>query len=103
MASWRALSAYFNRGRLVGLSIGPGTTPSVVTSLGLRLGDTVRVARSLYGKALRLSESQGGAWFVKTSDGRLDGFLRPSNGRPEPTSRILTLDVGDVGCPAMSP
>jgi hypothetical protein len=103
IASWRSLSAYFDRGRLVGLSFGPVTTPSVVTSLGLRLGDTIQVARSLYGKALRLSKSQGGAWFVKTSDGRLDGFLRPSNGRPGPTSRILTIDVGDVGCPAMSP
>ncbi|MGC1420035.1 MAG: hypothetical protein WA786_07955 [Acidimicrobiales bacterium] len=103
MATWQALSAYFNDDRLVGLSVGPGGTPSVRTSKGLRLGDSVRVARSLYGPSLRLSRNQGGSWFIATSDGRVDGFLRPSNGRPEPTSRILTIDVGDVGCPAMSP
>jgi hypothetical protein len=103
MASWHALSAYYDHNRLVGLSVGPGSTPSAETARGLRLGDPIRVARALYASSLRLSNNQGGAWFVTTSQGRLDGFLRPSNGRPEPTSRILTIHVGDVGCPAMSP
>jgi hypothetical protein len=103
MATWHNLSAYFDHDRLVGLSVGPGGTPSVRTSKGLRLGQSIRIARTLYGSALRVSNNQGGAWFVSTSEGRLDGFLVPSNGRPDSASRIFTIDVGDVGCPAMSP
>jgi hypothetical protein len=104
MAIWHALIAYFNDDRLVGLSLGPGTKPAGRTSGGLVLGDTLARARAIYGTSLRTSTEQGGAWFVKTGEGRLDGFLKPSSGRtPGPSSRILTIDVGDVGCPAMSP
>jgi len=104
MASWHALTTYFNHGRLVGLSLGPGAKPNGRTPAGLELGDTLARARALYGTTLRTSTEQGGAWFVKTRDGRLDGFLDPSTGRtPGPSARILTIDVGDVGCPAMSP
>lgn len=104
MATWHALITYFNDDQLVGLSLGPGTTPSGRTTVGLELGDTLSRARSLYGKALRTSNEQGGAWFVRTSSGRIDGYLKSSDARsPSPTSRVLTIDVGDVGCPAMSP
>jgi hypothetical protein len=104
MAPWHALIAYFNHDRLVGLSLGPGTNPAGRTTAGLELGDTLRRARTLYGKALRTSNEQGGAWFVRTSNGQIDGYLEPSDARSAgPTSRILTIDVGDVGCPAMSP
>jgi hypothetical protein len=104
MASWHSLIAYFDHDRLVGLSLGPGTIPVGRTSAGLQLGNTLARARSLYGTALRTSNVQGGAWFVRTSDGRIDGFVEPSDARsPGSTSRILTIDVGDVGCPAMSP
>jgi hypothetical protein len=104
MAAWHSLIAYFDHDRLVGLSLGPGAKPTGRTSVGLELGDTLTRARTLYGTALRTSTEQGGAWFVNTSSGRLDGFLEPSDARaPGPTSRILTIDVGDVGCPAMSP
>lgn len=103
-ASWRSFSAYFNHGRLVGLSLGPGRIPSGETSQGLRLGDTLSRAKSIYGTSLRTSTNQGGAWFIKTDQGRLDGFLVPSTGRaPGPRARIWTIDVGVVGCPAMSP
>lgn len=104
MSSWHSFSAYFNHGLLVGLSLGPGATPTGRTSRGLLLGDTLALARSLYGASLRTSTEQGGVWFVRTNKGRLDGFLVPSNGRtPKPSARILTIDVGVVGCPAMSP
>jgi hypothetical protein len=104
MASWRGFSAYFDRGRLVGISLGPGDTPLGRTSKGLELGDTLSHARKIYGTSLRTSTDQGGTWFVSTSEGRIEGFLNPSTGRtPKPSARILTIDVGDVGCPAMSP
>jgi hypothetical protein len=104
MSSWRGFSAYFDHGRLVGLSLGPGLTPAGRTSSGLRLGDTLERARALYGSSLHSSTEQGGTWFATTSTGRIDGFLNPSTGRtPKPSARILTIDVGVVGCPAMSP
>jgi hypothetical protein len=104
VSSWHGFSAYFDHGRLVGLSLGPDLTPSGRTSNGLKLGDTLGHARALYGASLRSSTEQGGTWFVTTSTGRIDGFLNPSTGRaPKPSARILTIDVGVVGCPAMSP
>ena len=104
MASWRAFSLYFNHHKLVGLSLGPGKVPTGETSRGLHLGDTLKRARSLYGTSLTTSGNGGGAWFVATNKGRLDGFLSPSTAAtPRPQSRILTIDVGVVGCPAMSP
>lgn len=104
MASWHAYSLYFNHHRLVGLSLGPGKVPAGETSRGLHLGDTLKRARSLYGTSLKTSNNGGGAWFVTTNKGRLDGFLSPSTSvAPRPQSRILTIDVGVVGCPAMSP
>ena len=42
MESWHAFSVYFDHGRLVGMSLGPGTRPAGETSRGLRLRDTVK-------------------------------------------------------------
>ncbi len=104
MTSWHSFSAYFNHQRLVGLSLGPGKQPNGMTSRGLHLGDTLARARLLYGTALRTSGNNGGAWFATSRTGRLDGFLSPSGARGQGShSRILTIDVGVVGCPAMSP
>lgn len=102
--SWHSLSVFFLHDRLVGLAFGPGHTPRVRTDLGLQLGDTLARARTLYGKRLTTSGNNGGAWFAKTSVGRLDGFLSPSGTHAQrPSSRILTIGVGVVGCPSMSP
>lgn len=104
IAKWHAFSLYFNHSRLVGLSLGPGREPLGRTSVGLEVGNTLRRARALYGKSLRVSTNQGGAWFVMTTSGHLNGFLSPSSGRsPTPDAKVLTIDVGNVGCPAMSP
>jgi len=103
-AEWYSLGVYFNHNRLVGISAGPGHVPPVRTPAGLLLGNTVAHARFLYGKKLTFNTQQGGAWFVATNVGRIAGFLSPATGRaPAPSAKILTMDVGVVGCPAMSP
>jgi hypothetical protein len=103
-AGWHAMTAYFDHGKVVGFSFGPAHAPSVRTSAGLTLGSTLTRARQIYGKHLTTSNAQGGVWFATTSSGRIDGFLIPSTGRaPTGASRINTIDVGVVGCPAMSP
>lgn len=102
--SWHSLGASFNHHRLVGLAFGPGRTPSVRTDAGLRLGDTLARARDLYAKTLTTSGNNGGAWYVTTPVGRIDGFLSSSGANASrPSSTIITMDVGVVGCPAMSP
>ena len=102
--TWRSMSAYFLHDRLVGLSFGPGRTLSVRTDEGLRLGDTLARARAIYGRRLTTSGNNGGSWFVATRVGRIDGFLKPSGASAlQPSATILTMDVGSVGCPAMSP
>ena len=104
MASWHALSVFFNKNRLVGISYGPGGTPAAHTTAGLRLRDTWARARSLYHNTLHFSALRGGSWYVKTPAGTIDGLLIPSTGKPpRATSRILTIDVGRVGCPAFTP
>ena len=104
MASWHALSVFFNKNRLVGISLGPGGTPGGATSAGLGLRDTWARARTLYHNALHFSTLRGGSWYVKTPSGLIDGLLIPNTGKPpRATSRILTIDVGRVGCPAFSP
>ena len=102
--TWHALSAYFDHGRLVGIQVGPGHQPSVQTAAGLRLGDTLRRARQLYAARLTTTDANGGGWIVATSTGRIDGFVGRDGPRgPVSSSTILTIDVGNVGCPAMSP
>ena len=101
---WSSMDLFFNHQRLVGISFGPGHSPNVRTAAGLRLGNTLGRARSLYGRKLTTSTSQGGAWFVATPVGRIEGFLNPSTARtPTSSARIWTIDVGVVGCPALSP
>lgn len=102
--TWRSMNAYFFHERLVGLSFGPGRTSSVRTEAGLGLGDTLARARALYGRRLTTSGNNGGSWFVATPVGRIDGFLNPSGANAlRPSATILTMDVGSVGCPALSP
>ena len=96
--------AYFNHHRLVGFEFGPGDVPAVRTAAGLKLGDPLSRARLIYAHKLTTSGVNGGAWFAATATGRIDGFLTWNGAYgPSPTSKIFTIDVGDVGCPAMSP
>lgn len=100
---WPGLQAYVGHGRFAGYSY-RGT--DLQTTAGLRVGDSIRQARRLYGNALRLSFEQGGAWFARTPAGQLDGFTYGRSGNRTdigPTSRIGTIEAGAVGCAALSP
>lgn len=104
LIQWPGLEAYFHRGRFVGYSYGQrkqtGGEPAFATRKGLRLGDTVAVGRGLYGSAFSVSAEQGGAWFVKTPQGRLMGFTSDVT---NPKGKVLTIEAGDVGGPALTP
>ncbi len=47
-----------------------------------------------------LSSAQGGSWLVRTRLGQIDGFLSDVT---KPNSRVLTIEAGHVGCPALTP
>lgn len=98
--AWPKTTAYFDDGEFVGYAT---TNTRFATAKGLRVGDTVAIARRLYGSELRLSGEQDGAWFAKTPSGKVDGFLTGEPYPPAPVARIATIDAGSVGCPAMSP
>jgi hypothetical protein len=101
---WSGLEAYFHRHRFVGYSYGTsrneGIQPTLSTPRGLRLEDTVARGKRLYGSAFRVSAAQGGSWSVRTRVGQIDGFLSDVTNLK---SRILTIEAGHVGCPALTP
>ena len=101
--SWRSLIVYFFDERLVGAALGPGGVPRGETAQGLRPGDTLARARAIYGRRLSTSTVQDGVWRVRTNSGRIDGFLLVHGPRPNNRSQIATIDIGVVGCPALSP
>ena len=105
---WPVLTAYFDRDRFVGYSTLAANgeklaEADVATAKGLRTGDTLAEARRLYGAALTTSAAQGGAWFAKTPDGRLEGYLSAEVNRDGPQPRIASIEAGQVGCPAATP
>jgi hypothetical protein len=100
---WPGLEAYFGRGRFTGYSY---RGAYLKTAAGLQVGDSIRQARQRYGKALRLSFEQDGAWFARTPLGSLDGFTYGRSGNRTdigPDSRVETIEAGTVGCAALSP
>jgi hypothetical protein len=101
---WPGLAAYFHDRRFVGYSYGPkisdGGLSTFATTRGLRVGETVRQARRIYGSAFKVSTAQGGSWSVRTPHGRIDGFLSDLT---KPRSKVLTIEAGNVGCPALTP
>jgi hypothetical protein len=97
---WPGLEVYFQRHRFVGYSYGSSKNLPLATERGLQLGDTVRTGRRIYGSAFKVSAAQGGSWLVRTRRGRIDGFLSDVT---NPKGKLLTIEAGYVGCPALSP
>jgi hypothetical protein len=94
----------FHRDRFIGYTYsllnGPGRTPILATTAGLGYGDTFARGRQLNGSAFTWGEYQGGTWHVLTTQGPIAGFV---SGIVSPRGHIMTIEAGDVGCPAMTP
>ena len=103
---WPGLQAYFLNRRFVGYSYTSGSShstrpaPVLATTRGLLVGDTIAQGKRLYGPAFHLSYAQGGSFTVHTKVGRIAGFLSDIL---HPKSRVLSIEAGNVGCPAMTP
>jgi hypothetical protein len=107
---WPAITAYFGRQRFIGFSTvwvnGIPRNPiesNAATAAELQIGDSLAVARQIYGTALTTSFAQGGAWFAATPTGRLAGNLTEEVNESTPPPRIEDIAAGVVGCPAASP
>jgi hypothetical protein len=89
--------------REIGLVREPGAI--LMTGRGLTLGDTVGVARRLYGTGLATSAAHGGVWSAVGNGGTLHGSVLPTiyplrvvtDKNP-----VATIDAGDTGCPPSS-
>jgi hypothetical protein len=108
------LTVLFYRMRFVGYQYGGNESPypgdarlqiRAMTAAGLVIGDTLATGRRLYGRAFRISTAQGGTWHAGTPRGRLRGYAygKPKHSDVSPSSRVASIDAGDVGCPALSP
>lgn len=97
---WPDLDAYFSKGAFVGYS---ATSRRLATEATMRVGDALSFAQQLYGAAVVTSTEQGGAWFVTTPVGEMEGLLTDEPNRPGSAPRIESIDAGAVGCPAATP
>ena len=77
--------------------------PDVISSKGLRLGDTIREAEEIYGSSFTTSAAQGGSWEAQTPTGRLIGLLVGPPGPVGTSDQIQMIAAGYLGCPAMTP
>jgi len=102
-AAWSGVTVFVDHGVFVGYSATANARTPVRADNGLLIGDTVARARQIFGRRLRVSGNQGGAWFARIPTGRFYGFLTPSGPPPGPRSTILSIEAGRVGCPAMTP
>jgi hypothetical protein len=117
MVRWGEISTFYSGGSFVGYRVlgASATYPSGggfyyggvghqgVTQEGLRVGDTLTEAQSLYGSALTTSTAQGGTYDVATSTGKLLGYLSGVPGQSSTPLVIESIGAGLVGCPAASP
>lgn len=98
--AWPGFSAYFDAGRFVGYAT---TGSALATARGLRVGDTVGGAQSLYGDDFTVSTAQGGSYRLRLPSGQLSGLLDGATATTIPTSAtIVTITAGAIGCPGLS-
>ena len=102
---WPGLVVFLRGHRFVGYSYRPAygshRVPILATARGLRVGDTLRMAKTLYGRDFHASRHHGGSWWARTPEGRLGGL---ASGWPEgPLGSVATITAGEVGCPAVAP
>jgi hypothetical protein len=107
---WRGLSAYFFGDVFVGYATGSllggpafNHIPNATTADGLRIGDPLAQAQSLYGGMLATSYAQGGSWTISTPEGAFRGLLTTPLSDASATPRIGDISAGSVGCPAVTP
>jgi hypothetical protein len=101
---WPGLVVFFQHGRFVGYSYRPAAgdrrEPMLATARGLRVGDTLKVGKFLYGSAFHDSAEHGGSWWATTPGGRVEGLVSGWPGGPR--GSVATIAAGELACPTVS-
>jgi hypothetical protein len=102
-----ALNVYFSGQRFVGYStqylrivatqIQAGIREEFRADGGLRLTDTVRQAKLLYGGAFKVYGARGGSWSVVTKSGTLTGSLLSPPALTGLSDQIDRISAGNIG------
>ncbi len=106
---WTNFSVYFLRGRLVGYQTGNNLTDkreptfNGETPHGLRIGDSLAEARTLYPGQVTTRAENGGVYAIRTTTGTIRGYLSLETSNPPDKIKIVSISAGSVGCPASSP
>jgi len=107
---WSNFAVFFYHGKFDGYQTGnyvPGKSEpkfNGVTPQGLRVGDTLARAETLYGSAISTNGAQDGVYAAVTKIGTIRGSLsNEPNQMPATKVKLLNISAGSVGCPAMSP
>jgi hypothetical protein len=107
------LTVFFHRDQFVGYQYGGNAfhphsdrlQVRAITGAGLAIGDTLATGQRLYRHAFHVSTAQGGTWQASTPHGKLTGYASGTSTTADvgPSSRVASIDAGDVGCPVSSP
>jgi hypothetical protein len=106
---WANFSVYFLGGRFVGYQTGDNLTDkreptfNGKTAQGLRVGDSLTEARTLFPGHVTARAENGGVYAITTSTGTIRGYLSLEIGSPPGKIKIVSISAGSVGCPAASP
>ena len=106
---WANFSVYFLDGRFVGYQTGNNLTvkrePAFggKTPQGLRVGDSLAVARLLYPGRVAVRGENGGVYAITTATGTIRGYLSLEISNPPDKIKVASISAGSVGCPAASP
>jgi hypothetical protein len=106
---WANFSVYFLGGRFVGYQTGNNLTDKPEpafngkTPQGLRIGDSLADARTLYPGRVTTRGENGGVYAITTATGTIRGYLSLEISNPPDKIKIVSISAGSVGCPAASP
>jgi hypothetical protein len=100
---WAGLDAFFHLGQFVGYAYGVAFQDRphaavLATYKGLRVGSPLQLGQRLYGAAFHYSHGRA-IWSVRTPQGKIKGF----DSGPNPQAPLISIEAGDIGCPAMTP
>ena len=94
---WPGLIVFFRSNRFVGYSYRPAygdqRVPILATARGLRVGDTLRTGKVLYGPDFHASRHHGGSWWARTPEGTVEGLASGWPGGPRGSVAAVTTDV----------
>lgn len=97
-STWKAITAYFFRGKLVGYVYRGGAgAPRLSAPDHIRVRQPLALAEAAGGVSFHQSAAEGGSWTLLTDQGKVGGLLTAV----PPRGAIETIEGGSLGCQAL--